>query len=115
MEIHETLPAGTELEMAAYAASDGCLSGCAGSDGSRPARLVEGTPGSTLTLDYDSTGDSADDIVFLDANGVEVSPPTSGTAPVVRRLRFVPSGTLAANPFGPPYPSFEIRFRVRLN
>lgn len=108
----DVLPTDVDLTMATYTASDGCVVSCAGTDGSRPARINDGTTTSTLTLDYVSVGDGTDDVVFQDGGGAAVTPPTSGTAPTVRRLVLTPSGTFAANPFGPPYPSFELRYRV---
>lgn len=108
----DVLPADVDLTMATYTASDGCVVSCAGTDGSRPARINDGSTTSALTLDYVSVGSGADDVTFQDAGGAAITPPTSGTAPAVRRLLLQPSGTFAANPFGPPYPSFELRYRV---
>ena len=108
----DVLPVDVDLTMATYTASDGCVVSCAGTDGSRPARINDGTTSSALTLDYVSVGDGTDDVAFQDSGGGAVTPPTSGTAPAVRRLVLTPSGTFAANPFGPPYPSFELRYRV---
>lgn len=110
----DVLPAEVDLTMATYSASSGCVVSCAGTDGSRPARITEGSTASTLTLDYVSVGDGGDDVQFLDGGGSPVTPPTSGTAPAVRQLVLTPSGTFAANPFGPPYPSFELRYRVTI-
>jgi uncharacterized repeat protein (TIGR01451 family) len=89
--------------------------------GSGPVAFVNGSPSSGLTWTYTSLGHGSDDLAFsnnggstwthtptADAFGFDVSvPPTT-------HIRMSPKGAMAGNT-GSGNPSFQLRFRVRIN
>jgi uncharacterized repeat protein (TIGR01451 family) len=90
-----------------------------GGAGSGPVAFVDGSPASALTWTYSALGSGADDLEFsnnggatwthtpaADGNGYD----TSGTT----HLRMRPKGAMAGNT-GAGNPSFQLRFRVRVN
>jgi uncharacterized repeat protein (TIGR01451 family) len=89
-----------------------------GGAGSGPVAFVNGTPSSGLNWTYTSLGNGSDDLEFsldgsnwghlpvADASGYD----TTGT----KHIRMSPKGTMAGNT-GSGNPSFQLRFRVRID
>ena len=104
----DPIPANTRL----------CLGDIAG-PGSGPVQFVNGSPSSNLTWTYSSLASGTDDLEFsnnggstwthtpiADGNGFDIS----GTT----HIRMRPKGTMPGNS-GSGNPSFQLRFRVRVN
>lgn len=89
----------------------------AGGAGSGPVAFVDGSPASGLTYTFTSLGSAADNLDFSNDNGASWSyTPTAdadGCDAAVTHIRVRPQGSLAGGS-GAGDPSFEIRFRVRV-
>jgi len=107
VKVVDPIPANTRLFL-----------GDLGGSGSGPVAFVNGTPSSGLTWTYASLGSGSDDLEFsldgsnwghlpaADASGFD----TTGT----KHIRMSPKGTMAGNT-GSGNPSFQLRFRVRID
>ena len=90
-----------------------------GGAGSGPVAFVDGSPASGLTWTYTALGSGADNLDFSNNGGTTWTHvptadgsgyDTSGTT----HIRMRPQGTMAGNS-GSGNPSFQLRFRVRIN
>ncbi|MGH6610595.1 MAG: hypothetical protein ACRECQ_10080, partial [Burkholderiaceae bacterium] len=90
-----------------------------GGPGSGPIAFVNGTPSSGLTYTFTSLANAADDVSFSNTGCSPFTnytpvPDVDGFDAAVTCIRVNPKGTFAAASGG-NNPSFELRFRVRVN
>jgi uncharacterized repeat protein (TIGR01451 family) len=103
--ITDAIPANTDLFV-----------GNMGGPGSGPVLFVNGVPSSGLTYTFTALDSITDDVSFSDNGGLsfvyEPQPDINGVDPDVTHIRINPKGTMPGN--GGGNPSFEVRFRVRV-
>ena len=84
--------------------------------GSGPVLFVDGAPSSALTCTFTSLASPTDDVSFSNDGGASFGytpvPNANGVDPAVTHIRINPKGTLPGN--GGGNPSFQVRFRVRV-
>lgn len=90
-----------------------------GAAGSGPVSLVDGSPSSNLTYSFTALNSATDDVSFSSNGGADLftyvpAPDGNGTDPNVTHIRINPKGILAGNS-GSGAPSFQLRFRVRID
>ena len=90
----------------------------AGTPGSGPVELINGTPASALTYTFSGLANGADNIDSSNNGGTTwtyvPTPDANGCDPAVTHIRVRPQGTMAGSGVG-GNPYFEVRFRVRVN
>jgi len=80
-----------------------------------PVHFIDGATSSAVTVDFTSLADDLDDLEFDDGSDTWILDPVAdvdGFDSSVRAIRIRPSGTLAGSSGSPP--SFEVRFRARI-
>ena len=90
-----------------------------GGAGSGPVAFVNGTPSSGLTYTFNGLGDGGDDVSFSNSGCSPFTnytpvPDVDGFDAAITCIRVNPKGVFAAASGG-NNPSFELRFRVRVN
>jgi len=105
--ILDAIPANTQLFVGNLGAPSG------------PIAFVNGTPSSGLTYTFNSLGDGTDDVSFSNTGcspftSFTPMPDVDGFNAFVTCIRINPKGVFAAASGG-SNPSFEVRFRVRVN
>lgn len=83
-----------------------------------PVSLVEGNPGSNLTLTFENLTSTTDDIEFSNNGGLtfdyEPTPDTDGFDPLITDIRISPKGTMPGSDTNGS-PGFSIIYKVKVN